>query len=118
MKLNSKKFKELKTKWYKKLEKSGFNDIEQANGNLKDFHSFRFKSKKIKNVFFETQRYYELASQLLHTYPFPDRTSKKIWKLHASGESNLAISDLMKVSYRVVEVTVNKIAGSILNEDD
>jgi hypothetical protein len=98
---NSKEFKALQNKWYRKLNKAGFEDIESRNGMLKDYHSKRFAGQDA-STFTEKERYYQLASQLVHTYPFPDTTSKTMWRLHAKGESIEYISNALNLKTEVV----------------
>lgn len=85
----TKKFKSLKEKWYKKLEKSGFEDIEDNSLEeplIKDWHSRRFK-KWPKEVFDFRLKYYADARSLLHTYAFESELHKRIWELHSEGWS-------------------------------
>lgn len=110
--------KALQAKWKKKLKDSGFEDIEDGKGNLKEYHSYRYNSKKIKRGFFEKQRYYELAGQLLHSFPFSSPRNKAIWAMHVDGRSNADIADKLDISDEAVERVIRHLAGHIKHEND
>lgn len=89
----SKEFLELQTKWYKKLEDSGFSDIEQnddnpgkVGGNLKKWSKSLLANIE-KTPFEDKQRYFELAGHFLYDHEFADATEKRIWELHSQGYS-------------------------------
>jgi hypothetical protein len=63
---------------------------------MKDHHNDHFRSSYTDNEFKENQRYYELATQLIHTYPFKDPVHKTIWELYADGKSMNAIVEAVK----------------------
>ncbi len=92
---NTKKFRSLKTKWYKKLLKSGFNDIETSNEYLKIpskevLRESRISSKQSK------EDYYYLADQFLNEYNFKSDLEKTIWEYHCNGLGSPAISDTLR----------------------
>ena len=76
----------LKATWRKKLSKSGFKDIEDANGNLNEFVSTRYKSDEFI-TYAAQERYYQLADQLLHDYNFTSIEDKTIWRFHCQGKT-------------------------------
>lgn len=99
------KFKKLTAKWYKKLERTGFEDIEDVNSPrefLKAAHDTRFKINFDSSTFEERQRYFQLASQLVFTYPFKNPKEKKVWKLHSEGMSERVIAEITKTTHSVV----------------
>jgi len=112
MNRNSREFKSLQSKWYGKLKKSGFNDIEASSGMLKDYHSKRFTGSDAVS-FSEKERYYQLAGQLLHTYPFPNATARAMWRMHAGGSSMEYISDALNLKIEIVARFVKKMEGHI-----
>lgn len=96
------KFKKLQTKWYKKLEKEGFEDAEnESNGKtfLKVWHSSYFQTKYTKDAFQSKAAYYRMAAQFLHRHAFENQLEQAIWLLHSEG---LSLRDI------AVEVCSNK----------
>ena len=91
----SKAFKDLQNSWYKKLEKLGFQDIEQSDGNLKRWHGQDFKA--IHATAFEYKaEYYRAAGYFLNHYQFASKREKLIWELHSQGVSNRDIAKILK----------------------
>lgn len=109
----SQSFKQLQKIWYKKLKDSGFEDIEKENGELKDFHSFKFQRTHSPVSFELNARYYELASQLTHEYPFKSRRDKQVWVRHANGETLEQIAKEMGLSHNQTWRIVDKISSCI-----
>ncbi len=105
--------KKLMEQWKKKLKDSGFEDIELDEQRLKEYHSSRFVS--MGEEFREKQRYYQLASQLLHTYPFQTRISKTVWRMHAGGESVPTIVKATGMSEFLVKKLIGVLQGHIKN---
>jgi len=106
--------KKLIAKWYKKLKAGGFEDIEKDEYTLKEYHSVKFKAKRVVG-WEEKQRYYEVARQLLHTFPFTSKESRHIWKLHADGKSVEHIVEVTGVSKEAVVKSIEYVAGHIKN---
>lgn len=80
-----KTLKSLTKKWYKKLEDSGFEDIEAADGNLKRW-SNKFYLRDSTRVLFESkQEYYRMAGHFLHETSFRNERERLIWELHSEG---------------------------------
>jgi hypothetical protein len=96
---NSKKFKTLQAKWAKKLEKSGFNDIEDHDGHLKEYALSGYRrlehqvsatngdTSAVYNSINAKTEYYRLATHLLNQDVFKTDNEKYIWKLHSEGVS-------------------------------
>ncbi len=80
-----KTYKELKAIWYKKLEKSGFEDIESDEDHLKSWTADRVK--KHIHTWREREQYYYMATEFLDTYKFETPLEKTIWEYHANGIS-------------------------------
>lgn len=84
------KFKKLQTEWYRKLEKSGFEDIEtHQNGKdfLKVWHSAYFQTKYSPASFEFKREYYRAAALFLQRHVFETEREKKIWERHSEGWS-------------------------------
>lgn len=75
----------LAEKWNDKLEASGLENIEQEDGNLKLWSSHFFKSRFNATIFSAKEEYYRVAGHFLHDYPFKNRVSREVWKLHSEG---------------------------------
>lgn len=77
---------ELKAKWYKRLQKDGFKDIEKPDGSLKmDAHYNTMYNYRNPIIYDAKERYYQLASQFLHDHKFSSRLEKFIWEQHCEG---------------------------------
>lgn len=101
-------FKKLKAQWDKKLKESGFEDIEQADGNLKIWHSTIFKNKFYKPRSEAKIEYYRLAGQLLWSYTFKSKNERDVWALHCEGFSRRQIQTKLKLKEFFVRSTVEK----------
>lgn len=106
----------LQLKWYKKLRDEGFVDIEAPiHAHTEARHStWYIPNKYTADEIAATQRYYELAAQMVHDYTFSSKTEKKIWTLHSQGLSYNAIAKQMKLkSQTSVQLVVERIAKCI-----
>lgn len=95
-KFQTKEFKDLQDKWYTKLSKSGFNDVEDGDDRLKEWDSFNFSGRYDQNSFHSTEQYFILAGQFLHSYKFETKRDRLIWKLHSEGRTLTNIADVLK----------------------
>lgn len=86
-----KPFKDLQAEWDKKLAESGFKDIEQRDGNLKDWDSHRFRMRYDKFSFESRRDYYIAAEHFLNSHGFSNKKELMIWKLHSEGVSMRSI---------------------------
>lgn len=93
---NPKQFDKLKAKWYKKLEKSGFVDIEQDEDHLKQWYSTRFKVVYDPVLFKAKEDYYRLARQFLHEHPFKSKYERLVWEYHSEGVGRREINNILK----------------------
>lgn len=109
-------FKEEKAFWYKRLEESGFEDIETEDGELKEFEAVKAAGLKHQHLYDQlrsqtqdeqrqtaieaTTRYYQLASQFLHSYQFIRHLDKLVWELHSEGASRRMISRVLTKQLR------------------
>lgn len=109
-------FKKLNAKWSKKLEKSGFEDIEQPadfksgapDGNLKKWSaSFFSNPSRFDAAKYEAkEEYYRLAGQFLHEHRFSHRDEKALWEMHSEGLSIDSIVSMFKA--KKIEYTMGR----------
>ena len=92
--------------WYKKLKKSGFEDIEQDDFNLKTNSSVFFKNHTFE-VWTAKATYYQMASNFLEEYKFNSRIEKVIWEYHSNGISFRDISKLLKKA-KIKSISTNR----------
>jgi hypothetical protein len=107
----TKDFKKLNDKWQKKLKKSGFEDIEQDEFQLKIWSS-RFGRSKVGEAFDTKSAYYYMATHFLNDYTFQNNTDKLIWKHHADAVS---IKDIFKLLKKMkVKITFYAVRRTIV----
>lgn len=96
--MDPKELRSLQKVWNKKLEKSGFVDIEKPNGDLiqpasepfryRPEHSGGFsKALPASKVMYDgiKQQYFEIAQDFLNDYKFETRLERVIWTMHVDG---------------------------------
>lgn len=88
----------LRIEWEKKLEESGFKDIER-NNSLKRFHSYDFQDIYTEDRFKEKSEYYYDAFQFLHIHEFKHEAHRQIWELHTHGIPYRDIAMFLKQKY-------------------
>ena len=120
-------FLRLRREFYKKLKDKGFKDIENidwATGDSGNLLNGFGHMDAVRRWSPESQRYYELARQKANNmrsrkYSKDDR---RIWRLHAEGQSFRAIERTTGIPRARVSRTVKRIAKEILpnvrNEED
>ena len=92
-------FLDLQAHWYKKLEESGFKDIENLNkiyGNAKYSHLTRSSSDFSRKFNQLTYDYYANCRHYVACGTFPNKIDKKILKWHANAVSLRDISLKLK----------------------
>lgn len=82
-------FKDLQKKWYKKLEKSGFNNNDKLD--TQDVPSQRFK---VEPEFIE---YFHYCEKYLASGALTDKVDLFIFEYHCLGYSNREIVELLEV---------------------
>jgi len=98
----NKSFKLLKAKWDKLLKKSGFEDIEKADGSLKSSTDSRTIANALQEKE-ERETYYSLAREFLVTHKFEDGIEKQIWEQHCEGIGMTPIALKLKITrYKVI----------------
>lgn len=122
-------FKELNDKWQKKLEKSGFEDIEQGyepNRYLKRWDSTWFTNRRHgAQGTLEQMTYFQECTRFLNEYKFENALDKQIWACHSEGLTVAQTVTLLnyrkrlkknKVTAGRVSKLVNKIKGDMFRE--
>lgn len=138
------KTKKLRDLWYRKLAKSGFEDIETHDGKyLKHWDSQYFVNRKshlghrptmttprkererqgpeilpyTSAHFQSTQDYYYRAEHFLNEYKFSGskwRTHKMYWKLHVDGLSNREIAQKCGRHHKTIGKIINALRKVML----
>jgi len=107
-------YAELRKKWYKKLERSGFEDQEINDYALKN-PSYRYSHMDRRREYTMEQariywaskhEYYYLANQFLHQYKFASVRERNIWEYHSNG-----------ISIRGIVKVLNKLPSKKTNRD-
>lgn len=78
----------LKGKWYEKLKKVEFEDIERDEDTIKAYSSDTFRRRNVDNQAGGWQvkaEYYYMATQFLNEYKFNTKMEQIIWEYHAEG---------------------------------
>lgn len=106
-------FKTLQAKWYAKLKKSGFEDIEYANDYLKSSTSRFVAENPNPESWIATEQYYRLAAHFLHDYKFESKRDAVIWEYHANGISVRDISVLLKKARQKRRISSSEVSKDI-----
>lgn len=80
-----KKFEELQAKWYAKLAKEGFVDIEGGMENRPKIRTQVYRHGMDLSQIEAKAEYYRLAEHFLIEYKFAHPIEKLVWKLHSEG---------------------------------
>lgn len=128
MTFKSKDFKALQKHWYSRLEKEGFQDIEQKDGLLKEWHSYMFMRSDNNSKYSgpSKQEYYRLAGQFLYEHQFSSKSERYMWEMHSNGISIEDIVDIIDrrktkdfgkfVNKRNVHETLQRLAKEMLEK--
>jgi hypothetical protein len=112
-------FEALQAKWYEKLKKSGFEEIERPDGTLNEWHSFQFGRNYNSHVFEANQEYSIMAGQFYHSHKFSSPLEKRVWKLHTAGLTIRDVAKKAKVSpstaWRIVESLSSEMLKNVYN---
>lgn len=133
---SGKKFNDLKKKWYDKLSKKGFEDIEQDEVHLKQYSGKTSLSAdtqrtnesgqelELDPLYYlpwtkldETSKYeyYSMCRQFLSTYKFKNKKERIVFELHTEGESIRIIADKVKSYRRKVHETLQRLVKVMRN---
>lgn len=102
----SDKLEKLQAKWNQKLKDSGFEDIEQKDGNLKSWHSMYFMCRYSAKEFAEKQEYYRLARQYLEYWPFKSERQKRVWDMMEVGRTYKEMAKSLRTSTSTISAEV------------
>lgn len=93
----TKSFKTLNSEWAKKLEQSGFEDVEYREDMMNTHGTSSFFLAKFEFVKDNAkEEYYRLAGQFLYSHEFESERLKDVWALHCEGVSMRDIHDKLK----------------------
>ncbi len=107
------KFQFLQEKWYAKLAKSGFEDIEKDERYLKKY-SNQVHIHSNQTSWEAKAAYFQMASNFLEDYKFASNLDRTIWEYHANGLSlNEIAATLKKVKPKSRKIT-RDIAFSVI----
>ena len=109
------KLKDLQSKWYKKLAKDGFVDIEDTSRDipvLKKWSADIFRGKTQGEIDSRLE-YYRSARALIYIYEFNSELDKIIWTLHAEGMSQRDIAEKLKRRKGCGKTSIDKIIRRI-----
>lgn len=108
---DTKAFQALKKTWYAKLKSKGFEDAEQDEVNLKEWHSSIFMRDYDELYYKSKEDYYRLAGQFLHDFPFKNKKERRIWELHSQG---ISLRNIAKILSKRKKIKLNKDAISLI----
>ena len=104
-------FRELQKEWYKRLDESGFNDIERSGKRRQDYFNeyggilqkpLSIIRHKL-NIF--TYHYYDIACYLSYNCTFLPKIDRKVLELHGNGYTIQRISNYLRENF---EYPLNK----------
>jgi hypothetical protein len=91
----TKEFESLKSKWYKKLEKSGFEDLEHSDENSPYLKHGSFQAS-MQFYTQEKETYYRLWTNYLSHNKIEDHKLNLVFSMHSEGETLTQITNLLK----------------------
>lgn len=119
---NNPKFKKLQNTWYKKLEKSGFEDIEDhrtKDEKLKSWHSMRFFLNYESGTRWRAKEtYFQNALWFLENYCFDTSKDKRIWACHAEGLSIRETAKKLNYSRTIVFRAIKRLRSAMNGNKD
>ena len=91
----------LTQKWYQKLKKSGFDDIEMPNGKwLKQYHNEYYQARYTPLEFQNKEEYFRKARHFLIEHAFESEKDRLVWQLHSEGLSLREITKKLKIKLK------------------
>jgi hypothetical protein len=98
------KFVKLQSKWYKKLSKAGFSDLEHFSEFYGASQASPFLRNPIANLrskfTVSTQIYYQHAQDFAKYGNFPSKLLQYLWQLHSDGVSYRQIIPLIAKKFK------------------
>lgn len=114
---NSKEFKALQDKWYKKLKQEGFEDIERAGGALKTDPMQNIKTFYDQGSFEAKQSYHSSVGYFLHHHKFTSEKERLIWEYHSNGVSiRDTVEFLRKKGFKTYKRQVHEILQNLVKK--
>jgi len=93
-------FKQLKEKWYKKLEKAGFIDEEVKHPYLIPPPSYRWAMKE------QIEEFYRLATWYATAGKFTTQKEQKVWERFCEGDTITEIANKFNMTTRRVVLCI------------
>ena len=99
-------FKKLQNEWYKRLDESGFNDIERSGKRRQDcFNEYGGILQKPLSIIrhkynFFTYKYYDIACYLSFNCTFLPKIDRKVLELHGNGYTIQRISNYLRENFK------------------
>lgn len=104
--------RKLKQIWRKKLEQSGFSDIEDARDRIRDHKTLQdlykicgFRSGSMESI----RDYYFWATEKFHHGDFETDMDKTIWGLHSEGKSTREIERIIRLEQSTIAKYIRRI---------
>lgn len=112
---DSKRFKALQARWYAKLAKSGFVDIEREDGTLIDREQERYAKEMPQDVAKAREAYYRAAEHYMTRAGAMTKRDLAVWRLHVEGCNNTEIAEALGLARATVTKIVAKHRAYVLN---
>lgn len=111
-------YNKLRDKWYAKLAKEGFEDIEDTEGRLKTYASSALVQVYKDHLKYDTkERYYQLAGQFLHDHKFKSNVERFIWEQHCEGVSiRKMVKEINKKGNKIYRRLVHEMLQQLRSE--
>ena len=111
------KLAKLKAKWYAKLKKKGFEDIEHDEDHLK-LYSERFVVRNLGAYANPTLtsakvEYYSACRKFQSSYTFKNKKEKGMFEMHSEGISIRDIATKYKTSRRKVHELIKRLVKEV-----
>lgn len=100
-------FKALQDKWYKRLAKKGFNDIEQGQ-KLKRFDVDWFHNHITTVQYESTVEFYTQCEIFGRAKKFPSKRDRVIWEAFSQGKTFKGIEPLVDIQEDMIGKVVKK----------
>lgn len=98
-------YEKLRDKWYAKLKKEGFEDIEVNEAELKEYSASTLRRKRDFNNWQDKAAYYSMATNFLNDYRFASELEKVMWEYHSNA---ISIRDIVKLLSKAKVAKLNR----------
>lgn len=98
-------FEALQARWYQRLARDGFQDIEHGPGYLRT--QARVDPRVLPRAE-DAATYYRQANEFLTLHRWRNRRDRRIWSLHCEGKSYRQICKDMDLGLKAVFLSVNR----------